>query len=194
MPPPAAQAHNGRDGQMFGAKEQVPNVGGCDQEAKGADNGDVKMKSKLMLLATAAMLIATNGWSPALAADVLSVEPCHSMRVQYDADISEVHPADDTLLDVKVVKNSRLLIVTAKPRTITQTVEKGNQTITTESTSCLNAEGSTTLRVLDANGNEIFPSTPKITSNEVVVRWPGRIVYVNQVAYHCAPQAPCRRL
>src|SRR5262245_8048702 len=51
--------------------------------SEGADNGDVKMKSnynyKLMLLATAAMLVASNGWSPALAEDVLSVEPCHSI-------------------------------------------------------------------------------------------------------------------
>jgi hypothetical protein len=156
------------------------------------------MKSKLMLLATAAMLVATNGWSPALAEGVLSVEPCHSIRVQYDTDISEVHPADDTLVDVKVAKTNRLLIVTAKPRTITQTVEKGNETSTTVSTSCLDAIGSTTLMVLDANGNEIFPSTPKITSNQVVVRWPpppGRIVYVDKVAYRCAPEAPvCTRL
>ena len=118
----------------------------------------MKMKSKLMLLATAAMLVATNGWSPALAEGVLSVEPCHAIRVQYDTGIREVYLADDTLVEAKVpALGQRLLILLAKPRTTTRTVERGNQTITTSSMSCLDAVGSTTLMVLDANGNEIFP-------------------------------------
>jgi hypothetical protein len=53
-------AADGSYEQIFGAKQQVLHGDQSDQEAKGADNGDVKMKSKLMLLATAAMLVATN--------------------------------------------------------------------------------------------------------------------------------------
>jgi hypothetical protein len=144
------------------------------------------------VLAVATML----PWSPALAEDVLSVQPCHAIRVQYDTGIREVYVADDTLVEAKVpALGQRLLILLAKPRTITQTVERGNQTITTTSTSCQNAVGSTTLLVLDANGNEIFPSTPKTTRNEVVVQWRGRIVYVDQVAYRCRENQPvCSRL
>ena len=134
------------------------------------------------VLAVATMLSC----SPALAQDVLSVEPCHAIRVQYDTGIREVYVADDTLVEAKVpALGQRLLILLAKPRTTTQTVERGNQTITTSSTSCLDAVGTTTLMVLDANGNEIFPSTPKSTRNEVVVQWRGRTVYVGQVPYFC---------
>jgi hypothetical protein len=140
------------------------------------------------VLAVATML----SWSPALAEDLLLVEPCHSIRLQYDKDIREVHIADETLAGATVaVQNPKLLIFSAKPRTTTQVLQGGNQTITTSE--CGNATGSTNLLVLDGDGNEILPSTPPITSNEVLVQWHRRIVYVNRVAYKCLPNR-CVRL
>jgi hypothetical protein len=129
-------------------------------------------EGRKMRVRTVLALATTLSWSPALAEDLI-VEPCHSVRLQYDTDIREVHIGDETLVDPVVpLQSKRLLIFTAKSRTTTQTVERGNQTITTTSTECLNATGSTTLIVLDENGNEIFPSIPPITSNEVRVQWP----------------------
>jgi hypothetical protein len=129
-------------------------------------------KGRKMRVRTLLALATTLSWSTALARDLI-VEPCHSVRLQYDTDIREVHIGNETLVDAVVpVQSKRLLIFTAKPRTTTQTAERGNQTITTTSTECLNATGSTTLIVLDENGNEIFPSIPPITSNEVRVQWP----------------------
>jgi hypothetical protein len=78
---------------------------------------------------------------------------------------------DPTLLEATVpVEDQRLLILSAKPKETTRTTEVGNKTITEVSKSCSGATGSTTLIVLDKNGNEIFPSTPAITSNEVLVQ------------------------
>jgi hypothetical protein len=78
---------------------------------------------------------------------------------------------DETLLEATVpVENQRLLILSAKLKRIERKVEKGNETITNSFTSCDDATGSTTLIVLDENGNEIVPSTPAIASNEVRVQ------------------------
>jgi hypothetical protein len=151
-------------------------------------------KGRKMRIGMVLAVVTTLSWGgPALAEDLLLVEPCHSIRLQYNTNIREVHIGDSTLAEVVVpVQNQRLLIFSAKPRTTTQTVERGSETITTSSTEC--ATGSTTLIVLDENGKEIFPSTPPITSNEVLVRWrpEGQIVYVGQVAYRCNPV--CKRL
>jgi hypothetical protein len=147
-----------------------------------------------MVLAVATMLSS----SPALAEDLLLIEPCHSIRLQYNTNIREVHIGNPTLAEATVpVNNQRLLIFTAKPRTITQeTVEPGGKLTSTSTTECVG--GSTTLIVLDENGKEIFPSTPPITSNEVLVQTlpslppPGQVVYVGTVPYRCNPV--CRRV
>jgi hypothetical protein len=142
-----------------------------------------------MRIGTVLVVVTTLSWGgPALAEDMLVLQPCNSIRLQYDTDIREVHVGDEILLDATVpVENQRLLIFTAKPRTTTQTHAMPNETITTSSTECRDATGSTTVIVLDEKGNEIFPSTPRITSNRVLVQWPGKIIYVGDVAYRCAP-------
>jgi hypothetical protein len=150
---------------------------------------------RALFTATAMLLVA----APAVAvaqSPVLVVEPCHSIRLQYKTNIREVHIGDPTLLEATVpVKDQRLLILAAKPKRVEQKVEKGNETITNLSTSCDNAAGSTTLIVLDENGNEIFPSTPAITSHEVLVQpfwvsWPRVTIYKgmrDSLTYSCNP-------
>lgn len=145
---------------------------------------------------TGTAIAATMLLSPALADDVLTVEPCHAIRLEYDTPIKEVYVADHTLADAMVpVNNPKLLIFTAKPRTITAVREAGGATTTVTSTSCADAVGSTTLIVLDQDGKEIFPSNPKVAGRTtVVVRWRGQsIVHVNGVAYVCGSEPPCRR-
>jgi hypothetical protein len=132
---------------------------------------------RALLAATAILLVpipaVAQSFAQSPADRPLLVEPCHSIRLQYNTNIREVH-VDETLLEATVpVQNQRLLILSAKPKTTHQKIEKGNETITNSFTSCDDATVSTTLIVLDENENEIFPSTPAITSNEVLVQPPG---------------------
>ena len=150
------------------------------------------IKTGSALVAAALML-----WSPAIAAD-LHIEPCHTVMLRYDTKIDNVHLGDSELADAVPV-GDKMLALTAKRETHTQTVEQPNKTITNTYTLC--ASGKTNLTAFDADGHAIVPSSSIPADSlqggatgftEILVAPRGRIINVHPKTYYlCEPDTLC---